>query len=577
MSARSSSILWATGLARTERTRVAGSIVLGAVSILAAVGLLAMSGYLISKASLQPPILTLTVAIVFVRAFSIIRAVSRYLERLLSHDAALRVLSRLRVTLYERLVPLVPGGLGRTRSTDLLSRFVADVDALQHLFVRALGPPAIAALTIAAAGLTAWLLVPAAGVVLVVCLTAAAFVLPALSGRLGVKAGRRQAAARAELTGELVEALEGAPELAVYGRAEDRLARVARADDELVRLARRDARLAGATSGLGLAATGATIALVLVAAIPSIGGSDDGVLLAALALLAMAAFEAILPLPVAAQHMSATASAAERLRDVTERPVPVPEPSPSSPLPPTGALVVEDLTVLHPGATEAAVAQATFRVRPGERVAVVGSSGAGKSTLALALTRLIPVAAGRATLGGVDLAISTGDDVRTAIRLEAGDGHLFATSLRENVRLARPDATDLDVDAALARAGLGPWIATLPAGPDTHVGEDGALLSGGQRQRVLLARMLLADARILILDEPAAHLDPEGAESLVRDALASLPLDVGVLLITHRLVGLDGFDRILVMDRGRIVESGAPAELAAAGGRYAELWRRGGS
>lgn len=559
MSARAlSSLTWATRLARPQRGRLTASILLGTVAVLAAMGLLATSGYLISKAALAPPILTLGIAIVGVRFFGITRAIARYLERLVSHDAALRILAGFRVTLYRRLVPLIPGGLGRTRTGDLLSRFVADVDQLQHLFVRALGPPAIALLAILVAVGVAAAMAPAAGLAMAVGLGVSAALLPLLAGRLGRSSGRRQAPARATLTTELVEAIEGAPELALYGRAGERLERITRADDELTAIARADARTAGLASGLGLAATGATVALVLFAAIPSLGGRQDGVLIAALALLALAAFEAILPLPVATQHLTATASAAGRLREITERPVPVPDPPAPAELPEHGALCAEDITVVYPGEDRPVLDGATLSLRQGERLALVGASGSGKSTLALALTRLVPLTGGSLRLGETDLTTVAGDAVRRQVRLEAGDGHLFATSIRENVRLARPEATDTEVDEVLGRAGLAAWLATLPDGPDTHVGEAGALISGGQRQRVLLARMLLADARFLILDEPAAHMDAEGARALMEDVLRSLPPHIGVLVITHRTEGLEWFDRVAVMRRGRIVSCAPP-------------------
>ena len=572
MSARAASPLgWAARLARPHWPRIGGGIFLGTIAVLAAMGLLATSGYLISRASLQPPILTLLVAIVGVRFFGVLRALTRYVERLASHDAALRTLARARTLLYERLIPQVPSGLG-LRTTDVLSRFVGDVEALQHLFVRALGPPVVAVVGIAVATGVAWWLSPAAGVVMAVALIGSALLLPTLSGIAGRRSGRRQAAARSQLTSELIETLEGAPELALYGQEEARTTRLAQADAGLVRLARRDAWLSGATGGISVLATGATMALVVAAAIPGVvSGQTDGVLLAALALLAMAAFEAIVPLPTAAQHMSATSNAAGRLQDLTERPPPFAEPVAPRALPATGRLELADAVVRLSGTR--VLDGVSLSLQQGERVALVGPSGSGKSTLALALTRLAPIEPGRGTLGSVDLSDVDGDELRTAVRLERGDGHLFAGTIRENVRLSRPDATDSDVDRALDRAGATSWITTLPEGADTSVGEDGALASGGQRQRILLARALLAPARFLILDEPAAHLDEAAADALLADLIDGVAADVGVLLITHRLSGLDAFDRVLVMEHGRIVESGTVDELRQLHGRFADMER----
>jgi thiol reductant ABC exporter CydC subunit len=570
MSARTTSrIGWAVGLARPQWPRIGAGVLLGALAVLAAMALLATSGYLISKAALQPPILTLTIAIVGVRFFGILRALSRYLERLVSHDAALRTLARVRTLLYERLVPQVPGGLG-LRSGDVLSRFVGDVEALQHLFVRALGPPLIAVVAIAVAVGMAWALSPAAGAVMAGALLLSAVALPVISGLAGRRSGRRQAVARSQLTSEFLETLEGAPELALYGREDQRIARLARADGHLVDIARRDAWLSGATGGLSVLATVATMALVVAAAVPGVAsGQTDGVLLAALALLALGAFEAIVPLPVAAQHMSATASAAGRLQELTERPAPFPDPRNPQPVPGTGPLALRDAVVRFDG--DPVLSGASLTIYPGERVALVGPSGAGKSTVALALTRLVPLESGRALVGGVDLRDLEGEAVRQRVRLERGDGHIFGGSIRENVRLSRPDANDVEVDRALVRAGAGTWIASLPDGADSSAGEDGALVSGGQRQRILLARALLADARFLILDEPSAHLDDDAADALLADLVDAVDEERGVLLITHRMDGLESFDRVVVLEEGRVVESGPVQELRSARGRFSEL------
>jgi ATP-binding cassette subfamily C protein CydC/ATP-binding cassette subfamily C protein CydCD len=521
------------------------SAALGAGAVAAAVALLATSGWLISRAAEQPPILTLTVAIVGVRAFSVLRAALRYAERLVSHDLAFRALATLRRRFFAALVPLVPGAV-RLRSGDLLSRFVADVDRLQDLYVRALHPPAVAAIAIVLAGVASALLLPAAGAILVVALVLAAVGVPLLVRATARGAGRRQAPARAALTAELVEALDGAGELAVCGRARDRLERVARADAQLGRLAVRDAIAGGLAAASGPLLAGAALVACALVAVPAVRAGDlAGVALASLLLITLASFEAVTPLPVAAQHLAGCAAAAGRLRDVVERPAAVVDPGVPRTPSGRGALVVEDVRVDGDDG-EPILDGVSLALRPGERVALVGPSGAGKTTLAELLVRFRDPDAGRVTLDGVDLREMRQDDVRRAVVLAGQDAHLFTTTIRENLLLARRSATEAELFDALELVGLRGWVEALPDGLDTLVGEEGATVSGGQRRRLALARALLADARFLILDEPAAHLDTAAARD-VAERLAALPDDRAVLLITHTTVGLSAFDRVVTL------------------------------
>ncbi len=472
---------------------------------------------------------------------------------------------------FARLAPLVPGGLGTLRTGDLLSRFVADVDRLQDLYLRGLGPPLVAAVTIAAVAVGAGAFLPAAGVVLLVGLAAGALGLPALTGALSRTAGRRQAPARAELTGDLVEIVAGAPELAVYGREGDWAARLHRSEAKLARIQARDTLAGGLAAGAGTVFAGGLAVVVTVVAIPAVHGQRlNPVLLAALVLGAIAAFEAIAPLPQAAQQLSACAAAAQRLELVTEREPPVVDPRDPRPLPDGGDLVVTNVTVRYPGRSSAALDGVSLRLEPGARVAVVGPSGAGKTTLAHLLVRFQDAAVGSVTLGGVDVRTAAQSDVRHSIRLDGQEAHLFATSIAANVRIGSPEADDGSVVAALAQAGLADWIGSLPEGIETEVGEDGAAVSGGQRRRIALARTLIAPARFLVLDEPAAHLDEPAAERLLA-GLAHDRDERGILAVTHTTAGLEDWDEILVLEAGRIVERGSAAELAAKNGRYAAL------
>ncbi len=563
MRAGAGALLRATRLAAPGRGRLWLSLAMGVLAAGAGIGLLALSGYLISAAALGPPILTLTVAIVGVRAFAILRSGARYAERLTSHDVALRVLAGTRRRLYDRLVPLVPGGLPRMRAGDLLSRAVNDVDALQHLYVRALGPPVVAVVVCALATVTAWLMLPVAGVALALVLGASALALPLMAGLAGRRAGRRQAPARATLTAEVLETVQFASELTAYGLEDERIARVARADARLARTSRSDAAIGATSTGVLAALAGIAAAVVLTVASPAVSdGAMDGVLLAALALLAIAAVDALAPLPSAAQHLGATATAMERLEEITELPAPVVDPADPVKVGPLPALALSAARLRYTPDGPWVLDGVDLRLDPGRRVAVVGPSGAGKSTIANVLVRFRDLDDGRATIDGVNIRRHAQDDVRRSVRLCEQDAHLFATSIRANVRIGDPAADDARIVAALERAGLGDWLAGLPEGLDTPVGEAGAQVSGGQRSRIALARALVSDAPVLILDEPTAHLDPASTRAFIDDLVTGAGSGA-VMLITHSPIGLEAFDEVVLLDRGRVAARGRHADLLA--------------
>jgi thiol reductant ABC exporter CydC subunit len=560
---------------RPGGARPAVALLLGALATGAAVGLLATSGYLISRAALEPPILTLTVAIVGVRLFAVTRSAARYGERVVSHDVSLRALAELRARVFERLVPLVPGrGPGR-RGADLLSRAVADVDAMQHVYVRVIAPPVVALLAIAGSAIVAGLMLPAAGLALALVLGGAAVALPLLAWAAARRAGRRQAPARAALGAEVLEALQMAPEIAAYGMEDDRLARVGAADRALARTARRDAAVGGMSAGLVAALAGAAAACALVVAIPAAAeGRVDGVLIGALALLAMAAAEAVAPLPAAAQHLGSAGAAAARIEEITEAPVDVRDPVHPAPFP-AGPVTIalEGARVRYADDRPLALDGLDLRLEPGRLVALVGPSGSGKSTALHALVRFLDPDEGRVTVAGRDVREYAQDDLRRAVRLAAQDAHLFATTIRENVRIGRRDAGDEAVLAALAAAGLAGWVASLPEGLDTAVGEGGARVSGGQRQRIAIARALVSRAPVLLLDEPTAHLDPDAARALVR-GLAAAAHGAAILLVTHSALGLERADEIVVLEAGRVVDRGTHEALASRCPAYARMLER---
>jgi ATP-binding cassette subfamily C protein CydCD len=547
-----------------RRGRLVLALLLGSLALGSAVGLMATSGWLISRASQQPPVLYLMVAVTATRAFGIGRAVFRYAERLVSHDAVLRMLADTRVAVYRRLERLAPAGLRRARRGDLLSRLVADVDALQDYWLRWLLPAgAAAAVSAVSVGFTAWLL-PEAGAVLAVGLLAAGAGVPLITGGVARRAERRLAPARGTLATRVTDLLTGTAELAVAGALPGRTAEVRRADGTLTRIAARAATATALGDGLTALISGLTVAVTaLVGAQAVVDGRLSGVAMAVVVLTPLAAFEAVLGLPLAVQFRQRVRRSAERVYEVLDAPEPVrepeqPRPAPVSPFP----VVVEGLVARHAGQDRDALNGLDLVLEQGRRVAVVGPSGSGKTTLAQVLLRFLDAHGGSYTLGGVDAHALDGDDVRRLVGLCAQDAHLFDSSVRENLLLAKKDATGEELRDALRRARLLDWAEGLPDGLDTLVGEHGARLSGGQRQRLALARALLADFPVLVLDEPAEHLDLPTADALTADLLAATEGRT-TLLITHRLAGLEAVDEVLVLDEGRVVQRGTYAELAS--------------
>ncbi len=536
-------------LAGLPRWRTALAIALGALAAAFGVALMTTAGYLISRAAEQPPILSLTTIIVVVRFLALARPLARYLERLASHDLALRALGRIRSTVYERIEPLAPAELEAFRRGDLVSRMVGDVDALQGLYLRGLGPPLVGLAVAVACVVATAVVLPAAAIVLAAGLALGGIAVPLLAWRLARHVGRRQAAARGELTSELVELLRGTQELVAFGREDDAIARVRRADRELVRLGRRDAFVAGLADAASVLVAGLTMVGVLAIAVAAHdAGALDRVLIAALALLALSSFDAIVSLPAAARELSATLASGRRVLDLIDREPAVVDPDQPAPPPQRPVTVVlEDVTARYPSSATPALAGFDLRLDAGRRVALVGPSGAGKTTVTNLLLRFLDPEQGRVTIAGRDVRELRQEDVRRTFALAGQEAHVFDSTIRENLKLARPGATDEELREALRRARLDDWVGTLPEGLDTLVGEEGMRLSGGQRQRLVVARALLADAPVLVLDEPTAHLDEPTAEALVSDVLAAAD-DRSVLLITHRPEGLDLVDEIVRLD-----------------------------
>ncbi|MFD6885919.1 thiol reductant ABC exporter subunit CydD [Streptomyces sp. NPDC059957] len=563
------------GVAKAWQGRFRLGLLLGALAVGCSVGVMAVSGWLISRASEQPPVLYLMVAVTATRAFGMGRAVFRYAERLVSHDAVLRMLADLRVSVFQRLERIAPAGLRTQRRGDLLTRLVADADALQDYWLRWLLPVGTAVLVgTGSVAFTAWLL-PGAGAVLAVGLLAAGVGVPLVSAVCARRTERRLAPARGELATRVADLLTGTAELTVAGALGGRKAAAKDSDRTLTGIAARAAAVTGLGSGLSALVSGLTVVCsAAVGANAVAGGRLSGVAMAVVVLTPLAAFEAVSGLPQAVQYRQRVRRSAERVYEVIDTPAPVTEPERPEALPASlFPLRLTGLAARHPGQEKDALSGLDLTLEAGRRIAVVGPSGAGKTTLAQVLLRFLDQHEGSYTLGGTEARALDGDDVRRVVGLCAQDAHIFDSSVRENLRLAAPGASEARLREALAAARLLEWAEGLPDGLDTLVGEHGERISGGQRQRLALARALLADFPVLVLDEPAEHLDLATADALTADLLAATEGRTTVL-ITHRLAGLEEVDEVLVLDGGAVVQRGAYAELAAAPGPLRGLLER---
>jgi ATP-binding cassette, subfamily C, bacterial CydC len=562
-------LIW---LARPLRGRLVLSVLAGATATSCAVALLATSGFLLARASEHPSILAISVAVVAVRALSVGRGVFRYLERLTSHDVAFRVLADIRVAIYRRLERLAPAGLAAFRSGDLLATLISDVDATQDLFIRGIGPPLAAGL-VGAGAVTACLLilVPSGGVLALGLLAAGAGV-PALAVAASRRAARATAAARGELGATVTDLLSGAADLHAFGAQDAALAAAVEADGKLTALARRFAAATGLGNGLITGLTGLTVWGVLILGVAAVEhGTLTRVPFAVLALTALASFEAVTVMPAAALQVGSARASAIRIGEILDTPDPVAEPAAPRPLPAGPVHVrLSGVQVRYEPDGPLALDGFDLDLPPGRRVALIGPSGAGKSTVAAVLLRFRDPVGGCITLDGADLASYAADTVRTVIGGCPQDPHIFDASIRDNLRLARPGASEEELAAAAARARLLPWIDSLPQGWDTPAGAHGAAMSGGERQRLALARALLADPAVMILDEPTAHLDPEARAALTDDLLA-LTEGRATLFITHEMEGLDQVDEIIVLERGKVTQRGTHEQLVRTGGPYRQL------
>jgi thiol reductant ABC exporter CydC subunit len=515
----------------SQRRRITAAVVAGVLTIAASVGLMSTSAYLIERASQRPPILSLEIAIVSVRFFGIARGVFRYLERMLSHDSGFRVLGELRAGIYARLIPLTPAGLGEEATAELFDRIVADVDTVQEWFVRGFAPLCTSVIAGALVVVGATLLEPAAGATLLVALLLAA------SALVVVTRGPRLSAEELELRGAetaaMVEYIQGLADLTALGEVD----RFSVGIDDLAtrrqaRTASRARRLAAATA-IQAALPGLLATAIVTVCISGVATGLNPLTVGVLCLGSMAAAECVAGLPAAVDAWSRGIGAVRRLASMVSHSDPAPISNVKQPTTSPDPLAASEVSFRYGGSGTLTLRDVSLEVKGGECVVITGPSGNGKSTLASLFLRFAAPSSGSVRLGGADLLTIPEESLRASVGALTQDAHLFAGSIRDNILLACPSASDVELREVLARAHLDEWVDSLPQLCNTQVGELGSQVSGGERRRIALARSLLAGFRFLVADEPTEGLD----ERLARAVLQSLCEDrgdCGLILITHR-------------------------------------------
>lgn len=538
---------------------MAAGILLGVVVMAANAALMALSGWFIASMAVAG-----VTAVPFnyffpaaaIRALAIVRTVGRYAERLVTHEAAFRILARLRVWLFRRLEPLAPAGLERYAGGDVAGRLRADVDALESLYLRIVAPLVTggAAMVLAVLFAARWSVT--AALALLVFLALAGVALPLWARRLAREPGRRSTELAGELRTAVTEGLQGAEELILLGAAERQAARVDALSSRLVAEQERLGALGGLTLAGGVACGGLGVAAVLYAgSFPVAEGLISGPALVMLVLFAAAAFEAAGGMPTALQLVPAAREAVRRIRELADAPVPVPDPPLPEPLPAGTGIAFRDVSSAYDPALPV-LNRFNLEIRPGERVALAGSSGSGKSTVAEILLRFRGYE-GSVTVGGVEISRLAADDLRGMMAVVPQRPHLFNGTIRENILVGNPGGGEAEVRRALEDAGLTAWVAALPLGLDTPVGEGGSAVSGGEARRIALARALVKDAPILVLDEPTEGLDA-ATEGEVVARLAARTVGKTVLVITHRPACLALAERVVRLPMKRWNAGGNP-------------------
>ncbi|KJR46970.1 Transport ATP-binding protein CydC [Desulfosporosinus sp. I2] len=567
------SLIWLMDLMLPYWKRILLALILSMLTITSQIGLMATSAYLLARAALQPPILDLMVTIVGVRFFGLSRAIFRYLERYVSHDVTFRVLSQIRVKFYQGLEPLAPARLLNFRSGDLLNRIVADVESQQNLFLKVIAPPFVAILVLLGYGLFLARYDMRFTAILAACFLTAGLVIPWAIKALTRGVGTQMVALKAQLDIQVADTLMGITELVAFGQVSKYLKRIQLTDKELRSQKRRIAGLSALSSALTGMIANLGLWLVLVLGILLVEkGRLSGVNLGMLALGTFSSFEVLFPLALVPHHMEVNVAGAERLLELIKVKSFVKEGVAIIPQSSGVDFSFQKVSFRYSQDESWALQQLSFRIPQQGKVALVGPSGAGKTSVVNLLLRFWEYDEGTIDLGGNSIREFTHEEVRRIIGVVTQRTHLFNATIRENLLLAKPEATEEELIRASQQAKLHEFIISLPLGYENFIGEGGFELSGGQRQRLAIARVLLKNAPILILDEAMAGLDPL-TEREVMDEIYQLMEGRTTLVITHHLPGLEKMDEILVLDRGRIVERGKHDKLLSLGGLYHGMWK----
>ena len=561
----------------SSRWRVVLAIFLGCAMIASNMILLGMAAYLIAAAALGPLLISLTLPIYIVRFMSVARAGSRYAERVVSHNVTFRLLARLRVWAYNRLEPLAPSHLLTYRSGDVLTRLVSDVEELQNVYLRIVAPIFVAvAIVLLTFGLFT-IFSPILAWVALAFLVSTGIGVSLLAVALSRGSGKQQLTVRSELNMQVVDGIQGIQDLLAFGQAKDQQRKLANLDSMLGRIQRRMAYISGLQLALNDGLMNLALCALLILSIPLVtSGAISGVYLGFLALVILASFEAIQPLTQAFQFLGHSLAAGERVFKLADTTPLITEPT--TPLRSVemrssagSMLEFEHVHFAYQPDEREVLSEINFSIAPGNRVAIVGPSGSGKSTLVRLALRFWDSTSGTVLLNGHDVRKYALADLRNLIGVVAQDTYLFNDTIRGNLLLARPEASDSEIKHALEQAQLTNFVDQLPQGLQTWVGEHGLRLSGGERQRLAIARALLKNAPLLMLDEATANLDPV-TEAALLEALTELMLGRTTLMITHRLTALEQMDTILVLDRGKIREQGTHDQLMQAEGPYRQMF-----
>lgn len=551
-------------------------VVLAIVTLLASIGLLTLSGWFLSASAVVGVAglysFNYMLPAAGVRGAAITRTAGRYFERLVSHDATFRVLQHLRVTTFSKLLPLSPAGLARFRQGELLNRLVADVDTLDHLYLRVISPLVGAFVVILVVTFGLSFIDITLALTLGAILLATLIILPPLFYYAGKSAGEALTVQRGQYRQQLTSWLQGHAELTIFGAANRYREQLDSTEIHWQEAQRRQSELTALSQAVMLLIGGLAVVVMLWMAAHDVGGNTTpGALIALFVFCALAAFEALAPVTGAFQHLGQVIASALRVTQITSQQPEVTFKSGPQEALAQVSLAMDKVSFTYPGQQQPALKEITLTIPAGQHIAILGRTGCGKSTLLQLLTRAWDPQQGVISVNGKPLGELSEETLRAATSVVPQRVHLFSATLRDNLLLAAPQATDEQLIAILERVGLEKLLPE--AGLNSWLGEGGRQLSGGELRRLAIARALLHDAPLMLLDEPTEGLDAE-TERQILDLLAEVTAGKTVLMVTHRLRGLARFGSIIVMDNGQIIEQGNHAELMATGGRYYQFRQR---